>query len=56
MAKIHRSENVSEERRRRTKRTMNHNPGVLERREETDDIINEPFSLAKIVRDGESNK
>lgn len=47
---IHGSENVSEGGRRRRERTMSQYPGVLNRREDTDDVIDEAFTLAEMVR------
>lgn len=49
-ANIHSSENLSEEGRRRRERILNRYSGVLDRREETDDITDEPFTLAGLMR------
>ena len=48
--KIHSSENVSEDGRRRRETTMNQHPGVLDRREEIGDITDKVFTLAEMVR------
>jgi len=48
--KIHGSDKLSEEERRRRERRMNQYPGVLDRRERTHDNIDEPFTLEEMVR------
>ncbi len=48
--KIHSSENLSEAERRRRSVTLNQNVHALNRKEETGSIIDEPFSLAELVR------
>ncbi len=48
--KIHSTENVSEEERRRRSVTLNQNMHALNWKEETGSIIDEPFSLAELVR------
>ncbi len=48
--KIHSSENLSEEGKKRRERTMSQHPGVLDRREGTGDVIDEPFTLAEMMR------
>ena len=48
--KTHSSENLSEEGRRRRETTMNQHPGILDRREETGEIIDKVFTFAEMVR------
>jgi len=48
--KIHGSDKLSEEERRRRESRINQRPGVLDRRERTHDNIDEPFTLAEMVR------
>lgn len=47
---IHSSENLSEEERRKRESTLNQYPGVLERKEEINNTIDEPFTLAEMMR------
>lgn len=49
-AKIHSTENLSEEGRRRGESTMTQYPVVLDRREDTGEAIDEQFTSAEMLR------
>ena len=48
--KVHSTDNLSEEGKRRRERTMRGYPLVLARREDTEDVMSAPFTLEEMVR------
>lgn len=47
---IHGSGNLTQEGRRRRERTVSQYPGVLDRRDKMDHLMDKPFSLAEVTR------